>query len=132
MSNVEDITAVCESWLAAFNTRDVAALLTYAHPEETSFGGLGALLAEGNAANEEYIKGMFEAGLKPDLQWRHLKVKVFGSTAVSTGYLVGTVHLPDGNILDTSWRNSMMWIRQEETWKYVHSHSSALTEELGE
>ena len=125
---VEDVKAATENWLSALNAGDVTALLPYYHSEETSFGGLGDLLTEG-IHTKEFMTAFFESGFKTDLQWRHMKVKVFGKAAVVTGYLTGTVTLPGGTVLPDSWRSSVMWVQQEGEWKIVHFHASELLPE---
>ena len=124
--DVTDVRAAAEDWVAALNAGDAVALAPYYHAEETSFGGgPGDLLTEGTHT-EAKMSAMFESGFKPDLQWRHLTVNVFGKAAVLTGYLAGSVTLPDGTVLQNSWRTSVMWIHQGDSWQVVHFHASTL------
>ena len=120
-----DVKAATEGWISALNAANVSALLPYYQSEETSFGGLGDLLTEG-VHTKEFMTAFFESGFKTDLQWRHLKVKVFGKAAVVTGYLAGAVTLPGGTVLEDSWRTSVMWVQEEGSWKIVHFHASYL------
>ena len=51
------------------------------------------LLVKSKAKN---LQANFDAGLKWSVELQDLKVDVYGDAAVVTGYLVGTVTLPDG------------------------------------
>ena len=124
----DDVKAATEAWLSDLNAQNVTAYVAYYHPEETSYGGLGDLLTEG-IHTKEFMTVFFEAGFKTDLQWRHLKVKVFGKAAIVTGYLAGAVTLPGGKGLEDSWRTSVMWVQEEGKWKIVHFHASELLPE---
>ncbi len=121
----DNVTAATQAWFAALNAQDVATLVPYYHAEETSFGGLGDLLTEG-FHTEEAMAALFAAGFKTDLQWRHMKVQVFGDAAVVTGYLAGAATLPGGEVVADTWRTSVMWVRDEGAWKVVHFHASPL------
>ena len=123
---VDDVRAATEGWISDLNTQNVTALVAHYHPDETSYGGFGELLAEG-VHTEGNMTAFFESGFKTDLQWRHLQVKVFGKAAVVTGYLVGAVTLPGDKALEDSWRTSVMWVQKEGEWKIVHFHASELS-----
>ena len=122
---IKDVKAATESWISALNAMNMPVLLPHYHSEETSFGGLGDLLAE-SIHTEAYMMALFDSGFKTDLQWRHMKVKVFGKSAIVTGYLTGAVTLPGGNVLQDSWRTSLMWFQEAGKWKIVHFHASFL------
>ena len=122
--DVGDVKAAVRAVDTAFNSGDADAVAEYMHPEHSRFPD-GELLFEG--FNKDHLKALFAAGLKVDLDTRHLGVKIYGNTAVATGYTVGTVTLPDGTINQGTGRFSEVWIKQENEWKRVHIHSSPLT-----
>ena len=78
------------------------------------------------------FQAYFDAGMKPDLTVRDLKVKVYGDAAVVTHYLVGTLTLPDGSTEEVNAARSSFMIRQGGRWLEAHSHLTTLTEELSE
>ncbi len=122
--DVDDVKAAVLAVDAAFKTGDVDAIAQYMHPEHSRFLP-GQLLLEG--FSKDGLKALFDSGLKVDLETRHLNVKIYGNTAVATGYNVGTVTLPDGAVNQPTNRFTEVWIKQEGKWKRVHLHSSPLT-----
>ena len=97
--DVEAIKAVTLAHFAAFKAGDAAAHVRHHLAEHSLFDAGGGLLEEFDSLEEEEnnLQADFAAGLKFNLQLRHLKVKVYGNTAVVTGYVVGTVTSPDGH-----------------------------------
>jgi ketosteroid isomerase-like protein len=65
-----------------------------------------------------------DAGLKYNIQSRHLEISVYGDTAVTTSYGVGTVTQPDGTVNPTNNRITRVWVKQGGQWKQVHNHLS--------
>lgn len=121
-----DVRAAAEEALAAYSAEDVDTIDKYWIPGASIFPGNGQLLEE---YNRDFLKGMFEAGLKYTFRWTHLDAKVYGDAAVSTGYFVGEVNLPNGTTISATWRNSAAWIKQGGKWKLANSHSSYLLSE---
>ena len=122
--DVDDVKAAVLAVDDAFKTKDVDAIARYMHPDHSRFLA-GGLLIEG--FNKEGLKALFDSGLQVDIVSRHLGVKIYGNTAVVTGYNEGTVTLPGGNVDSFTRRFSEIWIKQEGQWKRVHIHSSQLT-----
>ncbi len=109
----------------AWNKGDAKAIAKYHHPSGASyFYATGPLLALFDTAE---IQAFFDAGGKVNIQGLpHLDVKVYGDTAVSTGYLSGAITLLGSEPQSGTWRISETWTKEEGTWKLVHSHASPL------
>ena len=122
------IKTMGEEAIAAYSAGDVEATAPYWLPDATAFFGGGVPLGEG--FNQEEMKAQLEAGLKYDFQLRDVEVKVYGKTAVSTGYLEGTVTLPNGNVAPGPWRISFTWLQKDGQWKTAHLHVSELLPEV--
>ena len=122
--DVDDVKAAVLAVDAAYNSGDVDAIAQYMHSEHSRFPP-GGLLVEG--FDKERLKADFDAGFKLDITARHLGVKIYGNTAVATGYIEGRVTLPDGTINQPRSRFTEVWIKQRGNWKRVHIHSSPLT-----
>ncbi len=124
--DVEAIKAATLEHFAAFNAGDAAAHVRHHLPEWTGFEPDGGLLEESSSLEdqENSLQADFDAGLKFNLQLRHLKVKVYGNTAVVTGYVVGTVTSPDGGTQQVTDRRTAVLIKQRGQWREVHSHNS--------
>ncbi|MBW7995169.1 MAG: nuclear transport factor 2 family protein [Candidatus Glassbacteria bacterium] len=123
--DVEDIKAQMQDVLVAWSNGDVEAIASTVDPHRTEFGIKGVLSEK---YNKQAIQAWFDNGLKVNLTWRHLDVKVYGKTAVLTGYLSGIiVHAqPVGGVDDTTLRYSSVHVKKNGQWKTVHVHISPL------
>ena len=124
----DDAADVKAAWLdlnAAFNAGDVDTIAQYIHPDASIFVSRGRLLREG--FNKDRFKALIDDGLKFDRWVRHLSVKVYGNTAVVTGYHKGFITGTSGTISRGATRFSEVWIKQKGKWMSVHRHASFLT-----
>ena len=122
--DVDDVKAAVLAVDAAYNSGDVDAIAQYMHSEHSRFPA-GGLLTEG--FDKEGLKASFDAGFKLDIAARHLDVKIYGSTAVATGYTEGTATSQDGTVNQIRGRFTEVWTKQGGNWKRVHIHSSPVT-----
>ena len=122
--DADDVKAAHIASLAALNAGDVDAYAQYRVPQQSGFYPDGGLLEE---FDRNGLKAALEAGLKFNLQHKHLDVKVYDNAAVTTGYETGTVTYPDGTTLKGPRRYSAVWINQAGQWKLVHLHISMIT-----
>ena len=120
----DDVRAAVLELLAAQNAGDVDAWAEKVHPEFSIFFYDGDLLSEGFDKNA--LKAVLDAGLKFDWEIRHLGVKVYGNTAVVTGYNAGTLTLPDGTSQQGARRFTEVWNKQGGQWMQVHRHASPM------
>jgi ketosteroid isomerase-like protein len=123
--DVDDVKAAVLAVDAAYNSGDVDAIAQYMHSEHSQFPPGTGLLVEG--FDKERLKADFDAGFSLDITARHLGVKIYGNTAVVTGYIEGRVTMPGGAINQPRSRFTEVWIKQGGKWKRVHIHSSPLT-----
>ena len=73
------------------------------------------------------MRQLFQAGFKVKFEVQNLETAVYGSNAISTFIMSGTVNPPNGAPRpDGPWRSSMFWNKQDGVWKLVHSHQSPL------
>jgi uncharacterized protein (TIGR02246 family) len=126
--DADDIRAATVAHFAALNAGDAEAFVQHHQPDNTEFPPDNGLLVESDSleSQKKILQAEFDAGLKTNLQLRHLKVKVYGNIAVVTGYVVGTVTLPGGESQQTTGRRSAVLIKQAGQWKEAHAHSSPL------
>ena len=128
--DAEDVKKAVLATYAALNNGDVETYVRLVVPEGTLYGGNGSFLQERHNTTEALranLQGMFDAGLKYDYRIRNLEVKVYGDSAVATGYVVGSRTAPDGVTRQVTLRRTMVWMRLGEAWEVVHVHSSPLT-----
>ncbi len=124
--DADDIKALDMSVHTAFNAGNASAVVQHYMPDRTTF--TGGLLRRFDSLEEQRadIQARFDAGIKYNRQVRHLEVTVYGNTAVTTGYVVGTATQPDGTTNQVNAKNSTVLIKQGGQWKQVHVHSSPL------
>lgn len=117
------VRTAAQDLLVAASTGDTENLNRHFLSENSVFGRDGG---PRTAFNASYLNAEFEAGLRYKLKWRHLDVKMYGDTAVSTGYAIGTVTHPDGAVKTGTWRTSLVWVKKDGVWKVAHDHTSEL------
>jgi len=124
--DVADIKALDLSVHTAFNAGNASAVVQHYLPDRTTF--TGGLLRRFDSLEEQRadIQARFDAGIKYNRQVRHLEVTVYGNTAVTTGYVVGTTTQPDGTTNQVRLLRTTVLIKQGGQWKQVHFHVSPL------
>jgi len=122
--DVDDVRAEMERYFAALNAGDANGYIQHFMPETSAIVGTG-LISHSNSLEEQ--KNAFVAsGLERNLQLRHLEVKVYGNTAVTTGYVVGSTTNANGTTFQTRALRTGVMIKQGGQWKEVHQHRSPL------
>ncbi len=127
--DVDDVKAAMQRYFVATNSGDVIAWAQSYLVGSTSFGFAGGLLERVDSLIElrKNRQAAVDAGLKFNLQDRHIDVSVYGnSTAVATSYRVGTVTLPNGNTAQPNNRITTVLVKQLGQWKIAHVHNSPL------
>jgi len=126
--DVDDVKAAMQRNQVAANTGDANTEARILLEGVTSFGFAGGLLERFDLEEaRKNRQAAFDAGLKFNLQDRHIEVSVYGnSTAVATSYRVGTITLPNGNTVRPNNRITTVLIKQGGQWKIAHMHFSPL------
>ena len=130
--DVDDVKSTVQAFYDALNNGDAAGYVEFIIPGHPHFPRTGGLLTSTTSTTEEMrkeLQEMFDAGLKFDVQVRHLDVKNHGNTAVATYYTTGPVTYPDGTVLKGTFRASLVWLKQAGQWKIIHMHISRLETE---
>ena len=124
--DVEDIIALEQGHYLARNNGDVDTWVQYPLPERDGFGPGGGLLSQGTSAEEEKrsLKAQLDAGMKYNHRLVHVEVKIFGDTAITTGYVVGSATSPDGTTSQAMTRRTGVVIKRNGQWKELHNHLS--------
>jgi len=124
--DVEDIIALEQGHYLARNNGDVDTWVQYHLPERDGFGPGGGLLSQGTSAEEEKrnLKAQLDAGMKYNHRLIHVEVKIFGDTAITTGYVVGSATSPDGTTSQAMMRRTGVVIKLNGQWKELHNHLS--------
>ena len=127
--DVEDIKKATLEHFVTYNAGNVAAHVGHHLQGHTGFGPDGGFLNVNESLEEEKktLQADFDAGLKFNLQVKHLDVKVYGNTAVTTCYIVGSVTTLNGKIEQVRNRRTAVLIKKGKRWKEVHAHGSPIT-----
>ena len=125
--DVDDVKAAVQKYFTALNTGDAEAHIQARMPEHSAFAR-GGLLRRFHSLEEQtkVLQASVDSGEKSNYQLRHLEVRIFGNTAVVTGYVVGTVTNPDGITDPVSRQRTEVWVKQGGQWKQAHRHASPL------
>ena len=125
--DVDDVKAAMQSYFDAINSGNGAAVARHRIPEYSVFGGGGLIDRSSSIAQQrEDFQAGADAGFKRDYRIQHLEVRVYGNAAVVTGYLTGTLTVPDGTVIQQRQQRTGVWIKQGGQWKEVHRHGSQL------
>jgi ketosteroid isomerase-like protein len=123
--DADDVKAAQLAVITALNEGDVEAYGKHLLPETTGFFAGGGLLSAPWQGKK--LQAEFDAGLKFDMELRHIDVKVYDNTAILTGYETGVIILSDGTTLKGPRRITTVWIKQAGQWKEAHIHLSFIT-----
>ena len=127
--DVDDVKAAVQGFFAALRAGDSSAVIQYRIPERSSFGGPGGLLSRPISSLEVQkatLEAEVSAGVKRNYQITHMEVRVYGNTAVVTGYLTGTRTEPNGTVTPRRDRRTGVFVKLGGQWKEVHHHQSPL------
>ncbi len=125
--DADDVKAAVQSYFDAINSGNGAAVARHRVPGYSIFGGGGLIERSGSIAQQgNDIQVQTDAGWKRDYRIQHLEVKVYGNAAVVTGYMTGTLTVPDGTVIQQRQQRTGVWIKQGGQWKEAHRHASRL------
>jgi ketosteroid isomerase-like protein len=126
--DAEDVKAALQRYGTALSAGDAGALMQLHAAASTSFGAGGGLLATFDSAEERRnsFQATRDSGFKLNVQLRNVEVSVYGDTAVTTSYAVGTVTQSSGTTVRVNNRLTTVLIKQGGQWKEVHRHLSPL------
>jgi ketosteroid isomerase-like protein len=125
--DVDDVKAATLEHFAAVNSGDADEYIKYYLPEFSVFSGGGLLSRRTSLVeNKKSFQDSVNAGFKRNLQLRNLEVRIYGNTAVTTSYMVGTVTQPDGTTSRAASQRTGVLVKQAGQWKEVHNHRSPL------
>ena len=125
--DASDVKAAEVAFNAADNAGNIEAMFRLSLPDQTVFGSRGGRLGVGwTEESKKRRQAEFNAGRKIDYRIEELEVRVFGDTAVTTFYRIGTVKELNEAAKPSHLRISGVWVRQADGWKLAHRHESYL------
>jgi len=118
----KDVRAAHLAFEQAMNGGDAEAVKFWIHPAYTSFTGNGGLINDSFDAGA--LQANFDRGLSLATRTKHMQVKVWGASALVTGYAEGMVSRPGGTPTFEVSRVSAVYMMDEGRWKQAHIHQS--------
>jgi len=125
----EEVKSALMNMVGAINSGNVDQIQRHLTPQQNAFRRDGGGLAQ--FVDVPGLREDFRAGVKVNIQVGDLSAAVYDNTALTTCIFTQSVTLPNGRVRnDGASRVSLVWIRQDGTWKVVHGHQSPLTDSL--
>jgi ketosteroid isomerase-like protein len=131
--DVDDLKAVNELHIKAFNSLDAATLASLIHPGFAIFNRDAPFaivrsknFKEAEAEELAALKGYFDT-----LEWLKVtiidyKYKVVGNTGIMWGYYMEEAKPKDGPVRTVYARGTSTWIKSEGKWRIIMAHDSAI------
>ena len=121
----EDVSATTAKWAATLGEDNPDTILPLYAPDAVLWGTLSPTVRSDRAALRDYFVRAFAAlpGLK--VTFGEQLVRVYGNTAVNTGYYTFSF-VKDGEQKTLPARYSFTFVKSGNTWLIVDHHSSAM------
>lgn len=121
----EDVAAATQAWADAFNSRDPQRAAALYDSEAVLSGTISPILRDTPEAIRDYFKSMPTRPQDRVVLGDH-RVRVYGDTAVNTGFYTFTNVRDDGQTMNFPARFSFTYRLRDGRWMIVDHHSSAL------
>lgn len=129
-NDISAIIAAMDSHLVAINSQDSAAIAAHHLPGHSEFSADGSPLGVLGDFDEQValFDGIFASGVQSEYRNRDMQIRIFGDTAIVTGYVVGSRTDEEGISTPIHNRRTTILIKQAGQWKEIHVHTSPLSE----
>ena len=128
----EDVAAATQKWATVFADNNPDTILPlYAKDlplyakDGVLWGTLSPSVRSDPAAVKAYFAGAFQALPKATVKFGDQLIRVYGNTAVNTGYYTFS-YTKDGETKSIPARYSFTFVKDGNEWKIVDHHSSAM------
>jgi uncharacterized protein (TIGR02246 family) len=121
----EDVAAAAATWASALGEDEPDKVLQLYSDDAVLWGTLSPMVRSDRSALRDYFVTAFKVlpGLK--VAFGERLIRVYGSTAVNTGYYTFT-YVKDGETKIFPARYSFTYVKNGENWLIVDHHSSAM------
>jgi uncharacterized protein (TIGR02246 family) len=129
MAEVDEVQALLDQAIQAFNTRDFDTYFAVFSDDVEAFVGIQTpFRIEGKAAWRTFIEGLAALPVVTNTQ-RHSSYRVYnGNTVIVNGYFDFTVVTKDEQATTLNGRTSFTWVRVEGKWLIANQHYSRIFE----
>ena len=121
----EDVGAAAGKWATVFADNNPDTMLELYTPDGVLWGTLSPTVRSDPAALKAYFVAAFQALPKATVMFGEQLIRVYGDTAVNTGYYTFS-YTKDGETKSIPARYSFTYVRDGNEWKIVDHHSSAM------
>jgi uncharacterized protein (TIGR02246 family) len=121
----EDVAAAGQKWATVFADNNPDAMLPFYAKDAVLWGTLSPTVRSEPAALKAYFVGAFQALPKATVKFGDQLIRVYGNTAVNTGYYTFS-YTKDGETKSIPARYSFTYVKDGNDWKIVDHHSSAV------
>jgi uncharacterized protein (TIGR02246 family) len=121
----EDVMAATANWATVFDDDNPDTILPLYAKDAVLWGTLSPTVRSDAATIKAYFVGAFNALPKATVKFGDQLIRVYGNTAVNTGYYTFS-YVKDGETKSLPARYSLTFVKDGEKWLIVDHHSSAI------
>lgn len=121
----EDVAAAASKWETVFAENNPDTILALYAKDGVLWGTLSPTIRADPAALRAYFVSAFQALPKATVKFGDQLVRVYGNTAVNSGYYTFS-YTKDGETKSVPARYSFTYVKDGENWAIVDHHSSAV------
>jgi uncharacterized protein (TIGR02246 family) len=120
----EDVAAAGEKWGTVFAENNPDTITALYAKDGVLWGTLSPSVRSDPATVKAYFVGAFQALPKATVKFGQQLIRVYGNTAVNTGYYTFS-YTKDGETKSIPARYSFTYVKDGNDWRIVDHHSSA-------
>jgi len=121
----DDVAAATAKWGTVFAENDPDTMLALYAKDGVLWGTLSPTVRSDPAAIKAYFVAAFQALPKATVKFGDQLIRVYGNTAVNTGYYT-FAYVKDGETKSIPARYSFTYVKNGDAWTIVDHHSSAM------
>jgi uncharacterized protein (TIGR02246 family) len=121
----EDVAAAGQNWATVFADNNPDTIMALYAKDAVLWGTLSPTVRSDPTAVKAYFVGAFQALPKATVKFGDQLIRVYGNTAVNTGYYTFS-YTKDGETKSIPARYSFTYVKDGNDWKIVDHHSSAV------
>ncbi len=121
----EELATATQQWATLFAENNPDTIVPLYAKDAVLWGTLSPSVRSDPVAVKAYFVGAFEALPKATVKFGDQLIRVYGNTAVNTGYYTIS-YVKDGEAKSIPARYSFTYVKDGNDWKIVDHHSSGM------
>lgn len=122
----EEVASATGQWVKQFSSDTPDALLALYDKEAILWGTRSKTLSPDPMAIREYFAAAFRTLPERKVSLGEQRIRVYGDTAINTGYYTFSVVDREGKARTSPARYSFVYVKRDGKWLIVDHHSSAM------